>query len=56
MLTIVLIVTGQHTLESSLRWTSDLNNQLSAGVILIWSGNIAVAIAAFALLFRLQRS
>ena len=56
MLTIVLIVTGQHTLESSLRWTSDHSNQLSAGVMLIWSGNIAVAIAAFALLFRLQRS
>jgi lipopolysaccharide export LptBFGC system permease protein LptF len=55
MLCIVLIVTGQHTLESSLRWTSDFHNQLSAGVMLIWSGNVAIALAAFALLFRLQR-
>jgi lipopolysaccharide export LptBFGC system permease protein LptF len=55
MLSIVLIVTGQHTLENSLRWTSEFRNELSAGVMIIWSGNAIILVAALSLLWRLQR-
>jgi lipopolysaccharide export LptBFGC system permease protein LptF len=57
LLSIALIVTGQHTCENvgwevtAPGWT----NPLKFGLALIWSGNVAVAVIAAVLLGRLQR-
>jgi hypothetical protein len=57
LLSVALIVTGQHTCEnvpwniSSGQWT----NPLGFGLLIIWSGNAAVAVIAVVLLWRLQR-
>jgi lipopolysaccharide export LptBFGC system permease protein LptF len=51
----VLIVTGQHTAESTPNIVTLLNNPLAAGVTLIWTGNVVIGLAAVALLWRLQR-
>ena len=55
MLSVVLIVTGQHTAESTPTVVAAGNNPLHLGLALIWSGNVAVGIAAVVLLARLQR-
>ncbi len=55
MLSVVLIVTGQHTAESTPLWIGPNNNPLMTGLTLMWSGNVVIAICAFALLWRLQR-
>ncbi len=57
LLSIALVVTGQHTCEnvpwdiSSPNWVNPLN----LGIMLIWSGNAAVLVIAIVLLGRLQR-
>ena len=55
MLSVVLIVTGQHTAESTPDFISAANDPLRLGVAIIWSGNVVVAVAAAVLLVRLQR-
>ena len=55
MLSTVLIVTGQHTAESTPLWIGANNNPLLTGLILIWSSNVVIGMAAVALLLRLQR-
>ena len=55
MLSTVLIVTGQHTAESTPEIISGANNPLHLGLAVIWSGNVAIGIAAVVLLVRLQR-
>ena len=55
MLSTVLIVTGQHTAESTPDFVSAANNPLRLGLAIIWSGNVAIGIAAVVLLARLQR-
>jgi lipopolysaccharide export LptBFGC system permease protein LptF len=57
LISIALVVTGQHTCEnvpwdiSSPNWVNPLN----LGLMLIWSGNAAVLVIAVVLLGRLQR-
>jgi lipopolysaccharide export LptBFGC system permease protein LptF len=55
MLSTVLIVTGQHTAESTPDFVTAANNPLHLGLAVIWSGNVVIAIAASVLLVRLQR-
>lgn len=55
MLSVVLIVTGQHTAENVPQWIRADNNPLNAGITIIWAGNVVIAIAAVVLLWRLQR-
>ncbi len=55
MLSTVLIVTGQHTAESTPEVVTMANNPLHLGLAVIWSGNVAIGIAAVVLLTRLQR-
>jgi lipopolysaccharide export system permease protein len=55
MLSTVLIVTGQHTAESTPLWIGANNNPLLTGLILIWASNVVIGMAAVALLLRLQR-
>jgi hypothetical protein len=55
LICIALIVTGQHTCENVPWDVSHWQNTLGLGLVLIWSGNVAVAIIAIALLTRLQR-
>lgn len=55
MLSVVLIVTGQHTAESTPRIITPYNNPLNIGISIIWSGNVMIGIAAVILLWRLQR-
>jgi lipopolysaccharide export LptBFGC system permease protein LptF len=55
MLSTVLIVTGQHTAESTPEVLTGANNPLHLGLAVIWSGNVAIGIAAVVLLMRLQR-
>jgi lipopolysaccharide export system permease protein len=55
MFSIILIVTGQHTAESTPLWIGPNNNPLMTGLTMIWSGNVIIAICAVALLWRLQR-
>jgi lipopolysaccharide export LptBFGC system permease protein LptF len=57
LLSIALIVTGQHTCEN-VPWTitpGSWSNPLPFGLMLIWSGNVAVLTIAIVLLWRLQR-
>ncbi len=55
MLSTVLIVTGQHAAESTPEIVRASNNPLHLGLLIIWSGNIVIGIAAVVLLGRLQR-
>jgi len=55
MLSIVLIVTGQHTAESTPFLIGPNNNPLMTGLTMIWLGNVVIAATAIALLWRLQR-
>jgi lipopolysaccharide export LptBFGC system permease protein LptF len=55
MLSIVLIVTGQHTAESTPFLIGLNNNPLMTGLTMIWLGNVVIAATAIALLWRLQR-
>jgi lipopolysaccharide export system permease protein len=55
MFSTVLIVTGQHTAESTPTWVTAANNPLHAGIMLIWVGNVVIGIAGVVLLWRLQR-
>lgn len=57
LLSIALIVTGQHTAEN-IPWNvnpSEWQNPLPLGLAIIWSGNAAVAAIAVVLMWRLQR-
>ena len=57
LLTIALVVTGQHTCEN-IPWNirpGEWTNPLHAGLFIIWSGNAAVLAIATVLLWRLQR-
>lgn len=57
LISIALIVTGQHTAEN-VPYNMDpanWNNPLHLGVMLIWSGNAAVLVIGTVLLARLQR-
>lgn len=55
MFSTVLIVTGQHTAESTPQGASLTHNPLNVGITLIWSGNVMIFFAAVILLWRLQR-
>ena len=55
MLSTVLIVTGQHTAESTPAFVTAANNPLRLGVAIIWSGNVVIGLTAVVLLVRLQR-
>ena len=57
LLSIVLIVTGQHVAEN-VPWdaTMHFKNPLATGLVLIWSGNAAVLLLAGAVLWRLRRA
>ena len=55
MLSTVLIVTGQHTVENTPLVISATNNPLMMGLELIWTGNVCIAIAAIGLQWRLWR-
>jgi lipopolysaccharide export LptBFGC system permease protein LptF len=55
LLCIALIVTGQHLCESVPWNLKNFQNPLRMGLMLIWSGNIAVLILAIVLGWRLQR-
>jgi lipopolysaccharide export LptBFGC system permease protein LptF len=55
MLSVVLIVTGQHTAENVPKDLTPFNNPLNAGIAIIWAGNVIIAIGAIVLLTRLQR-
>lgn len=57
LMCIMLIVTGQHTAESvPQELTQALVNPLKLGLSIMWSGNIAVAVIAVALLSHLRRT
>ena len=51
----MLIVTGQHTAENIGFHVTAASNPLNTGLVLIWSGNVIVAIAGAVLIVRLQR-
>jgi len=55
MLSVVLIVTGQHTAENVPKDLTAFNNPLNAGISIIWVGNVIIAVGAIVLLTRLQR-
>ncbi len=56
LLSIVLIVTGQHTCENiPYEIKHGFHNPLTIGLSLIWSGNLAVLVIAVVLLGKLQR-
>ena len=56
LLSIVLIVSGQHTAEN-IPWNIDRNftDPLKLGLTLIWTGNATVALLAMGLMWRLAR-
>ncbi len=58
LLSIVLIVGGQHVAENTpIRLGPDeWSNPLTLGLSMVWAGNVAVALAAGTLLWRLRRS
>src|SRR5205814_2312851 len=55
LVSIALIITGQHTCENIPHDIANFQNSLKLGIGLIWSGNIAVAAIGVVLLGRLQR-
>ena len=55
LVSIALIVTGQHTMEGVPNPVTAHNNPLHLGMALIWSGNAAVLIIGVTLLTKLQR-
>jgi lipopolysaccharide export LptBFGC system permease protein LptF len=55
MLSTVLIVTGQHTVESTPLHPATDASPVALGVSIIWSGNAIICLAAVVLLVRLQR-
>jgi lipopolysaccharide export LptBFGC system permease protein LptF len=54
MLSTVLIVTGQHTVESTPE-NPLLSSPVALGIAVIWSGNVLIGLSALVLLVRLQR-
>jgi lipopolysaccharide export LptBFGC system permease protein LptF len=54
MISTVLIVTGQHTVEATPE-NPLLASPVPLGIAVIWSGNVLIGLSAFVLLFRLQR-
>jgi len=55
MLSTVLIVTGQHTVEATPKDLLLQQNNITTGISVIWSGNAVIAIGAIILFTRLQR-
>lgn len=55
MLSTVLIVTGQHTVENTPLVITAFNNPLVTGLELIWTGNVFIFVASVVLLWRLRR-
>jgi lipopolysaccharide export LptBFGC system permease protein LptF len=55
MLSTVLIVTGQHTVESTPTHLLTQSAPVALGISVIWSGNAVIFVAASILLWRLQR-
>lgn len=55
LISIALIVTGQHTMEGVPNPVTAHNNPLHLGMALIWSGNAAVLLIGIVLLTKLQR-
>jgi hypothetical protein len=55
LISIALIVTGQHTMEGVPKVVTAHNNPLYLGMALIWSGNAAVLLIGVTLLTKLQR-
>lgn len=55
LISIALIVTGQHTMEGIPNPVTIHNNPLHLGMTLIWSGNAAVLLIGLILLTKLQR-
>jgi lipopolysaccharide export LptBFGC system permease protein LptF len=55
LISIALIVTGQHTMEGIPAHVTAANNPLHLGMALIWSGNLMVLIIGVVLLAKLQR-
>ncbi|HZZ44543.1 MAG TPA: LptF/LptG family permease [Tepidisphaeraceae bacterium] len=55
LISIALIVTGQHTMEGIPQHVTAHNNPLHLGMALIWSGNAAVLVIGVILLAKLQR-
>jgi lipopolysaccharide export LptBFGC system permease protein LptF len=55
MLSTVLIVTGQHTLESTPLHPLHDASPVALGTAIIWSGNVIICAGAVVLLVRLQR-
>jgi hypothetical protein len=55
MLSTVLIVTGQHTAEATPADVMNHSLPLNVGINIMWSGNVIIAVAAFFMIWRLQR-
>jgi hypothetical protein len=55
MLSTVLIVTGQHTVEATPTHLLSETTPMTLGLSVIWSGNVLIGLTALVLLFRLQR-
>jgi lipopolysaccharide export LptBFGC system permease protein LptF len=55
MLSTILIVTGQHTVEATPEHLLSQANNINLGISIIWSGNVIIGLTAFVLLWRLQR-
>jgi lipopolysaccharide export LptBFGC system permease protein LptF len=56
LMSIVLVVTGQHVCENiPFILPKNFNDPLQMGLVLIWSGNVAVLAIAVVLLWRLSR-
>jgi hypothetical protein len=55
MVSTVLIVTGQHTVESTPVHLLTQSTPIALGLAVIWSGNVLIGASAFVLLWRLQK-
>jgi lipopolysaccharide export LptBFGC system permease protein LptF len=55
LISIALIVTGQHTMEGIPNPVTRANNPVYLGMAIIWSGNLAVLLIGLVLLTKLQR-
>jgi lipopolysaccharide export LptBFGC system permease protein LptF len=56
LLSILLIVTGQHTCENvPYAISANYHNPLPIGLAMVWAGNVAVLVIAVTLLTKLQR-